>query len=282
MTPDVSLSDVQKITLALQSHRFALDDVEYLNALDRFGEMFSRLSTAERELVTTLTAELTVVHYSDYAAAMHRILVALDANVANGCGDIIILPLGETKSDGTPKSSSALLYLTEQKCKFVRAFSGKRIRSFERMALVPQKMPMRSSSLFLFVDDFIGTGETAKLTIADFRDTVEATGDKYLVLALVAQERGLVELDLARVPYAVDAVRQRGISDSTVVKDRSGALAVIDAIEFRIGVAAEYRRGFKRSEALVKMIRCPDNTFPLFWYLGLSTRWPAPFPREHQ
>ena len=55
----------------------------------------------------------------------------------------------------------------------------------------------------------------------------------------------------------------------------------MDDIEKRLKVNENYRRGFKESEALVCMLRCPNNTFPVFW----STKkvsgesWPAPFPR---
>jgi len=52
----------------------------------------------------------------------------------------------------------------------------------------------------------------------------------------------------------------------------------MQSIERRIkGLEEKFKFGYEGSEALVSMIRCPNNTFPIYWYIeGVS-----PYEREH-
>ena len=49
-------------------------------------------------------------------------------------------------------------------------------------------------------------------------------------------------------------------------------------IEEAIQVSDDYKFGYKGSEALVKMIRTPNNTFPIYWLRNKKNKF-APFPR---
>ena len=53
------------------------------------------------------------------------------------------------------------------------------------------------------------------------------------------------------------------------------------AIEGAIKVSSDYNFGYKQSEALVRMIRTPNNTFPIYWYRDKKKKINiyAPFPR---
>jgi hypothetical protein len=280
MALPVSFDEIARIASALRSLRFDPNGSEYETALDRFGEMFAKLSAEERSLVVHLTEEFLVYHFSDYHAALQSLLNKLDPADVRSCNELIILPLSETKSDGEPKSASVLIYPAVNMLKASGAFTDIPIRSFERMELVPRLMRTRTCSYFVFVDDFVGTGDTAVDAINRFRNDIKQANDRFIVLSLVAQQRGLDAMAAISAPYLVKDVRGMGITNSISLEDYTASLAVMDAIERRLQVDRDYRRGWKGSEALVKMIRCPDNTFPVFWQTTRSRPWPAPFPRE--
>lgn len=72
-------------------------------------------------------------------------------------------------------------------------------------------------------------------------------------------------------------VMDRAISDR---KDgnRETYQAVMESIEDYIRVKEEYRMGYAQSEALVRMFRTPNNTFPIYWLKNNKNPCP-PFPR---
>ena len=53
-------------------------------------------------------------------------------------------------------------------------------------------------------------------------------------------------------------------------------------IEKMIPGGSHYTLGYNQSEALITMVRTPDNTFPIFWktYKKGSQKFDAPFSRE--
>lgn len=101
-------------------------------------------------------------------------------------------------------------------------------------------------------------------------------------MALVAQQQGVDEMKLEKIQFICEVIRQRGISESPYILDKAAAAKLMLRLEQRAQVPHKYEFGFGGSEALVKMIRCPNNTFPIFWYTDGKNRstWPAPFPRH--
>lgn len=280
MAVPVGFAELSRIESALKSLRFDQQDPAYASAFDRFGEMLAKLTAPERQLVAQLVSDFLVYHDTEYLGALRVLLRRLDIAEIATYQELVVLPLSETKSDGAPKSASTLVYPAANALKENGELSSLSIRSFERMEHVLTQMPSRTRSYFIFVDDFIGTGDTALDTIDRFRKTIAKPEDRFVVLSLVAQQKGLDAMTSVGAPHIAKDVCSRGISDSTTLEDRDTALSLMDDIERRMRVEADYRRGWKRSEALVKMIRCPDNTFPIFWRTKKERPWPAPFPRE--
>lgn len=75
--------------------------------------------------------------------------------------------------------------------------------------------------------------------------------------------------------YATHKVR-KGISDNYIGESLAKALEQMSEIENRLKkLKSEFRFGYGKSEALVCMERCPNNTFPIYWY----TKNDAPYER---
>lgn len=69
---------------------------------------------------------------------------------------------------------------------------------------------------------------------------------------------------------------KRGISDYYRGEELVNAKDTMEAIEQRLKkLKPEFHFGYGQSEALVCMERCPNNTFPIYWY----TKHDAPYER---
>lgn len=168
---------------------------------------------------------------------------------------------------GKTKSSSFLLYLLKgPEIKDIQPSSIKLSVIDDPSSLKGVKLVKKS--LFLLIDDFVGTGETV-------REALE-----YILKSSGKSQEGL-EIAIASVvmmKQGYDFVRRLGIKPFHKVKLKRGisdyfkgdglkaALRTIDSIESKIkGLNDEFRHGYHQSEALVKLTRCPNNTFPVYW-----------------
>jgi hypothetical protein len=159
-------------------------------------------------------------------------------------------------------------------------FAKKTLKAFNNPDHL-KKYLSREDTLILFCDDFVGTGDTAKEVIDHYNEELRLSSDMPVLVTLVAQKLGLDVVKSLNVDVAVARIRTRGISDSDKL-NVSHALNLMTQIEDKLKIEPKYRHGYKCSEALVSMMRTPDNTFPVFWCPECldDSAWPAPFERR--
>ena len=89
------------------------------------------------------------------------------------------------------------------------------------------------------------------------------------VMSLVAQGDGIKQLKDAGVDVYYSKYAPKAIEESNAtVEEKIWMYYQMDAIESKIpSFNNTYHYGYNRSEALVSMIRCPNNTFPIYWYI---------------
>lgn len=179
---------------------------------------------------------------------------------------------------GHIKSSATVLYkfkgtTLKQKVDFkntsisvINNFSSlKQIRSFQNKMIV-------------LVDDFIGTGKTAIDAVNYARKELPYLKDKaqIAVLSIVAQEEGIHLLSSFGVKVYTTHIIKKGISDKYTGDALVEARQYMNEIESQLKkLKPEFKFGYEQSEALVCMERCPNNTFPIYWY----TKKNAPYER---
>ena len=141
-------------------------------------------------------------------------------------------------------------------------------------------MPNTNEALFFLVDDFMGTGKTAEEALNYYIDKRSIPKAQIIVLSIVAQKEAV---DYIREKFEVKVfcpiIRDKGISGHYSSSKRDGAIAIMSSIEDWLGVRSEYRLGYGKSEALVTMLRTPNNTFPVFWLDKKSLGYLSPFSR---
>jgi hypothetical protein len=255
------------------------EDVEQL--FDRYCKFLSRLSKEEQELVLKLTQEFLYCPSTTYNPMIKKALLQIDKSKVERCKQIFLLPLVTPRHSGQVKSSTAWLYqCTTEVISKIPDLKSKPRQSYLDPNLL-KRHPDREDALILLCDDFVGTGETAEEAINYYNNNLRKDDDIPVLVALVAQQVGLDLIKSLSFDVAVTYTRNRGISDSQTL-DPVSALELMTRIENKLKIDPYYIHGYKRSEALVSMMRTPDNTFPVFWCgEGCDGNpWPAPFPRD--
>jgi hypothetical protein len=279
---DILPAEILRLHRALAKCKFDITEPKGAFVFEKFGELLSRLSPDERSLILTLLEDFLHCSFFDLLPLLTNALDSIPASMTTGVSRVILLPLAETRKNGKPKSPSALLYPAENVLlPYMTRFAGIPISGYEKMELLATEAKFRSDSLIILLDDFIGSGETAVKTVERFRTTVANPSDRLAVCAVAAQQQGLDLIAAQSVDAYVAIVRSKGISDSLTISNKTAALLVMDNLERRLGVHPDYRRGYRQCEALIAMMRTPNNTFPIFWHPTTQSGdpWPAPFRR---
>lgn len=247
---------------------------------DKYCLMLSHLDDEEKDLILTLTEEFFLCSSIEYRGMIKTALGLIPLDTIKSCKEVYLVPLIATKDFGKVKSSTSWLYncITEILPKLPQ-FDGKKRNGFTDPRIL-NTYAHRKNALILFCDDFIGTGDTAIDALNFYNKNLRKIDDIPFVVTLVVQEQGAEAVMDFGFDVAFTEIRSRGISDSAKL-NVSKALEIMERIESKLKIKPEFNFGYKKSEALVSMMRTPNNTFPVFWVSKMATgmRWASPFER---
>jgi hypothetical protein len=262
------------------------DQVSDDTLFNRFCYLLANLRDDEQELILTITEDFLRCTYYDYPLLMQEALKKIDKKLMDDCKKIIMAPLISPKdvTKGIVKSAHTVLYpilrMVIPNDPELSKYKNKVI-AINNVDSLNSTYGNRQDNLLLFFDDFIGSGKTACDALWDYWINYRVESDSIAVVALVAQYQGLTLLNRLFFNVYASHVRKRGISDSEKIGDVDKSLSIMDRIENSLAISKYYRRGFGKSEALVSMMRTPNNTFPVYWCIKAKNGevWPAPFRR---
>lgn len=237
--------------------------------LGKHLEVIGKLSPDQKKLYLDLTGRfLWKFDYTvDIVTQINRILTQFknyDNYFAVRCVKI--------EGEGSSKSPDVVIY--ELKNPLVTAQLVKPLEFIDRMSQLKNLKADVGKSLFILVDDFVGTGKTALDSVDDILARNPAVKGRIVVMCVVAMSQGIEALKAEGIPVFASHIMRRGISDHY-----SG-----DALGRNVGLMTEMESllninscnfGYGRSEALVCLKRCPNNTFPIYWHGNRS-----PYPRH--
>lgn len=282
-SPSTALSAnlVQRVRDLFTELRWDVSEDGDADIFKRFCEMLALLRDEERALILDISRDFYNCSLANYARGTSKLVALLNNHLGTSPRQIIAVPLVKPEDVGKVKSANLALYLLRTDFEPIARAKKWKFVAWDRPELLPEKHANRKDAVILLVDDFLGSGETAVSALEAYHSNWAVPTDEVIVLALVAQQRAVDAVIDQGASCLVPSIRQRGISDSTRVKDIPAALAVMDGLEERLNVRPDDRRGYHSSEALVSMRRCPNNTFPVYWTTKAvdGQPWPAPFTR---
>lgn len=268
----VSVKDVRRLNsiFGKLGWRMHINDetvFSYESIFNNFCDFLACLNSEEKELFFYLTEDFLHCPYTIYPKLMREALLHIPEEIIDKSNDVFLIPLINPREIGKTKSSTGSLYsVLRDVIPKIPKLDNKKPKSYEDPSLLNQRHNKRKKSLILIFDDFIGSGDTAVSALDYFNNEIRLESDVPIVISLVAQYQGLEKIK--ELDFKVYAARRRNkcISDSTKIENKCRAIKIIRKIENRMGVSKKNRLGYKKSQALVSMIRTPNNTLPIYWW----------------
>lgn len=258
-------------------------DAGYESRFNRFCERLSLLDAEEQDLVLELTSHFKVINGNDYLQILLKLLNDLHERhlaLFQQTKKFFVLPLVAPQDLNKTKSSSFVwYYFRDEHIKYSPIFIEKKL-IFCDMAKVEWIKNLKPAEAVILLDDYIGSGETAVDAVNWIVENYSINPAQIIVLSIAAQEIGIQNLvnNTSVSVYSYYNYR-RGISDNYTGNQLDTYTKLMTNIEDKLNVSDEYKFGYNQSEALISLIRTPNNTFPVFWKPCGENR-NVPFPRD--
>lgn len=275
INPVFKIGQLLKLKELFDRQHWCIDEGFELSYFERYIRTLSRLQEEQQNFIISLSERFLHLPQTDYPMHLAKSIKLLREEHLD---DNLLLACCLPKPDiGKVKSSMAVLYQFKGTTIKSQVNLGKHyvVESFTPDIIAHTNV---NKSHFVLVDDFIGTGETAKGAIDYIHELFPVLNDnkRISILSIVAMKEGIDAIIATGATVYASIICKRGISDYYRDEELANAKATMDAIELRLNnLKPEFHYGYGRSEALVCMERCPNNTFPIYWY----TKHDAPYER---
>jgi len=250
--------------------------------LNRFGELIDNLKSDEINLLLELTHMYEWMSYNDYHNNLRRLLKDVLEQQAQGKNQVIIFPIIKPADEEEVKSGHVVMKMLEGIKPSINGFKNISLKLLKEYSdLKPEKLNMTNKDYLILVDDYIGSGKTLNKTLAAVSKNQSITINKFSILTMAIQEQAKKELDVQGILNYNSLVLRKGISDNFISPDLEIKVEIMKRIENKIPKVSKYRMGYEKSEALITLIRTPNNTFPIFWkgIISKGEEIEAPFQR---
>lgn len=268
----LSLTTLGLLEDLFNSKHWEINHSSSFSLFERFSCTLSMLTEEEQKFILELTHRFQKYSRGCYLTELADPIKKLRALFPNEY--VFFVPCVPEEDLKKTKSSNVTLYDLKETQYSIDLGRHK----IEVNDIANQKSHIGEKSVVVLVDDFIGTGETALGAIKYMHKVIgeEFPHKNVAVLSIAAMQQGIQRIEELGIHVFTNHIFKKGISDYYTGKDCQNAIEIMQGIEKKINrLKPEYRFGYKQSESLVCMSRCPNNTFPIYW-LGKNT---APYER---
>lgn len=266
--PQLKLDKMHKLDLLFKHHNWPTDRNVDRSLYSRFCKTLMLLTDHLQDFLIELTKGFIWINGKEY----NDILIDLVKTVRSTYPDktIYYVPCKHHDEFTNIKSSDYVWYTLRDNIFHYELELGK-YEMKSNYEEVSENELLAGNAIVVLVDDFIGSGGTAVKTLAGMRAWFPHLRDNTAikVMSLVAQGDGIKQLKDAGVDVYYSRYAPKAIEESDATDDEKIRMYYqMEDIESRIpSFNKTYHYGYNKSEALVSMIRCPNNTFPIYWYI---------------
>lgn len=257
------------------------EDSDMAIAFNKVCLVSAELTDAEYSLFKEMLSRYTVVPYESYKAATRRLVKKMP--VPDSPKEVYhVAPVIAPKDLGASKSGIQMVYpFAHDAWKKLDPYKKNKICDHIFASDIKNKSKSSTSFTSIFVDDFVGTGNTVEEFLDDYELNHKSPHEKIVFAVICIMQKGLDYIRSRGYEVYYDKLIQKGIDDCEAISDKDAAKQLMESLEAKLNVLKGYELGYLGSQALVTMIRTPNNTLPIFWLTKRrgSGEWPAPFPR---
>ncbi|MAP55126.1 MAG: hypothetical protein CL605_09510 [Altibacter sp.] len=249
---------------------------------ENFCKLTDNLTQEQTDLIFELTERYKWITYNEYNSRLTNILKTIYQDYGENTKKIYLFPIIKPEDEEKIKSGNNIIYMIRGIKPFIEDYDKIKFEELNKFELlIEDKLKLKENEILLLVDDYVGSGETLKATLTEVFKNSTLVNDKIIVASIILQDDSLKFLNNIGI---------KSYSSDTVIKEisqfyKSPALEekikIMEEIEKLIPGGSNFSFGYEQSEALVTMIRTPDNTFPIFWkeHRKNGEKFKAPFPR---
>lgn len=253
---------------AFRAHNWRVDMANTASCFNRFRRTLSTLTSEEQSLLLSLTMRFEHLPMTTYLDLMIPIL----QNLRNDYPDDYIYFVRCIKEEdvGKIKSCETVLYQLKGTSVLQKIDLGE-YSVVDDFKDIDVNMVKKREAIIVLVDDYMGTGDTAKGAIEYLIKCVPQLStcdkDRFCLLTLAAYEGGKHSFESLGYKVYVAVVQNKGITDYYKDEECSHNVQIMTGIEHKLtGLSKRFRFGYGQTEGLICMERCPNNTFPIYWF----------------
>lgn len=235
----------------------------YMRTLDEIDQM-------DQDFFLDLTARFMLIESSQYSSLIKQAIASLSSAYTSTLFDII--PCKSKAAYGSIKSCDYVFY--EFKGSHVSNCKEKgnnRFRVHDNIQEWVNSLKAKPSKIpnlrIILVDDFVGTGNTVIEAFNSLQEDLPSLKTTQIsVLCIYAMRDGVKNVNDFGIQLFSAIMGSKGIADYYTNPQLEEAIIHMSNIESKIkGLDPNYKFGYHQSESLVSLIRCPNNTFPIYW-----------------
>lgn len=260
---DFSSDQLAKLMHLFDKQRWEIDTNSKTSVFNGYVHMLSQLTKEHQNFIMKISERFLHIGIDKYSDKLLGPLRQLRSDFHDDF--LLIAPRLPEDEQGKIKSGSIVVY--QLLGNSIKAKINLGQHSICRSKLVDFMCQVHKDDLrVVLVDDFVGTGETAWNAVQYVKKIQPSLDNKDIVIVcIVAMQAGIEFLAQKGVRTYYANVEKRGITDYYQGNSLAYATKVMSDIEALMNVKNKFRFGYNRSEALVCMERCPNNTFPFYW-----------------
>lgn len=246
-----------------------------------FCNLLSNLNETQRELIIDLAERYTWITLSEYQSKIINILDTVEKEKLEGIRKIILFPIMKPEDEKKTKSGHTILYMIRAIKPLLTKYKEIQFEEIESYDIIKSKdFKLKDSDTIFLLDDYLGSGETIEATIKEILSNKNIETAKLNVISIATQSDSSEFLKNIGVAYYTDLITQKGISDYYKSPQLEEKVKIMTEIE-KLIPGNHFSFGYNQSEALITLMRTPDNTFPIFWkeHKKSGEIYEAPFSR---
>lgn len=280
----LSLKESQQLIQLFKIREWDIDETNEYSLYNRYKYILLKLglTTDEKELFLKLSRKFEIVDISEYLNGASKLLVEFikQYNTYKNDKELYIMPaITKEKNDKDEIKSSTFIsylftstniyYYDELASKSINIIGGYRDLEYKKKKFISNNRPL------ILVDDFIGSGKQVMDSIDDICK-LGINRDNIFILTLYIHETGKQRLD----SEGINLIYLNSIHKEISERLKKEEIELLKNIELKIKVKEGYEFGYGKSEALISLVRTPNNTLPIFHTVKKKGVNMAPFPRK--
>ncbi len=276
----MNLSYIIKLKIIFDTKKWVSKEGNKI-VFDKFCNLLINLNDKQRDLIIELIDRYTWITLSEYQARIINILESVEKEKLAKLEKIILFPVMRPEDEKKTKSGHQILYIIKSIKPLLKSYKNIRFQEIESYELIrSSSFKLNDSDAIFLLDDYLGSGDTIEATIKEFHSNPNIESSKMNVLSIVTQSDSNEFLKNANVAIYTDLITKKGISDYYNTPELEEKIEIMTEIETLIK-KNKHTFGYKKSEALITLMRTPNNTFPIFWkeHTKNGEIFEAPFPR---